>query len=73
MLVEGELQRSPEGVIHLMASRIEDRSDALATLSQTHDANPEYARADEVKRPHQGRTASHPRGVRIIPKSRDFH
>jgi error-prone DNA polymerase len=77
MLVEGELQRSPEGVMHLMASRIEDRSAALSLLSQTHDASPSYARADEVARPQYprgaGRTSSHPRGVRTIPKSRDFH
>lgn len=77
MLVEGELQRSPEGVVHLMATRVYDRSDALATLSQTHDPNPELARCDEIKRPqrprHQARTSSHPRGARIIPRSRDFH
>jgi error-prone DNA polymerase len=77
MLVEGQLQRSPEGVIHLMATRIEDRTETLATLSQTHDVNPAYSPADEVKRPqrprHQARTSNHPRNVRIIPKSRDFH
>ncbi len=77
MLVEGELQRSPEGVIHLMATRIHDRSAALAVLSQTHDPSPTLARADVVQHPqyprHQGRSSSHPRSVRIIPKSRDFH
>jgi error-prone DNA polymerase len=77
MVVEGELQRSPEGVIHLMAMRIVDRTDALSTLSQTHDPNPEYARSDEIKRPqllrHQARTSNHPRTIRIIPRSRDFH
>uniref|UniRef100_UPI0025D9D1D2 error-prone DNA polymerase n=1 Tax=Sphingomonas sp. TaxID=28214 RepID=UPI0025D9D1D2 len=36
MLVEGEIQRSPEGVVHLMASRIIDRSAMLDLLSQTH-------------------------------------
>jgi error-prone DNA polymerase len=77
MLVEGELQRSPEGVIHLMASRIYDRSAALGTLSQVHDPSPSLARADEVQRPQyprqQARTSSHPRNARIIPRSRDFH
>ncbi len=77
MLVEGELQRSPEGVIHLMATRIDDRSAALDTLSQTHDPDPTLALPDEVQRSqylhHQGRTSNHPRDVRIIPKSRDFH
>jgi error-prone DNA polymerase len=77
MGVEGELQCSPEGVIHLMATRIHDCSAALATLSQTHDPSPTLARGDEVTRlqlPRQaGRTSSHPRNVRTIPKSRDFH
>ncbi len=77
MLVEGELQRSPEGVMHLMASRIEDRSAALMLLSPTHVTSPQYARGDEVARPQyprgEGRASSHPRGVRTIPKSRDFH
>jgi error-prone DNA polymerase len=77
MLVEGELQRSPEGVIHLMATHVYDRTTELDTLSQTHQTTPPYAHADEIRRPqqprHNGRTSSHPRGVRIIPKSRDFH
>ncbi|MFM9852953.1 MAG: error-prone DNA polymerase [Sphingomonadaceae bacterium] len=73
MLVEGELQRSPEGVIHLMASRIYDRTADLARLSETHETNPALARADEVVRPQHPRRSSHPRNVRILPKSRDFH
>ena len=77
MLVEGEVQRSPEGVIHLMANRIHDRSEALLSLSQCHELNPTVARADVVKHPlyprHSGRSSGHPRNVRIIPKSRDFH
>jgi error-prone DNA polymerase len=32
MLVEGRVQRSPEGVVHLMASRIIDRSSMLESL-----------------------------------------
>ena len=47
MLVEGEVQRSPEGVVHLMANRIVDRSALLDRLSDTHDANPPLTRADE--------------------------
>lgn len=35
MQVEGVLQRSREGVVHLMANRVVDRSDLLATLTQT--------------------------------------
>ena len=34
MQVEGVLQRSREGVVHLMANRVVDRSDLLATLTQ---------------------------------------
>jgi error-prone DNA polymerase len=71
MEVHGEVQRSKEGVVHLMAHTVIDRSAELARLSDTHHANPELARADEVNRPQAPR--SHPRNVRILPKSRDFH
>jgi error-prone DNA polymerase len=76
MQIEGEVQRSPEGVVHIMASRIIDRSALLDRLSDTHDANPPLARADEdLQQPsrHPGGRARHPRDVRILPKSRDFH
>ncbi len=78
MLVEGEIQRSPEGVVHLMASRIIDRSAMLDLLSQTHVTSPATARADEFIHPdqpssHPGVRARHPRDVRILPRSRDFH
>ena len=69
MLVEGEVQRSPEGVIHLMASRIIDRTELLDRLGDTPPPMP-LSRADEVVRPVYNR---HPRDARIIPKSRDFH
>ena len=72
MLVEGELQRSPEGVIHVMAHRIIDRSALLATLSEVHQPNPQLSRADEFLHPQYPR-AGHPRAVRTFPKSRDFH
>jgi error-prone DNA polymerase len=72
MLVEGEVQRSPEGVIHLMASRIHDRTADLSRLSETHEANPLLSRADEFLHPQYPR-GRHPRDARIIPKSRDFH
>ena len=72
MLVEGEVQRSPEGVIHLMASRIHDRTADLSRLSETHDTNPLLSRADEFLHPQYPR-GRHPRDVRVLPKSRDFH
>ena len=76
MLVEGEVQRSPEGIVHLMARHVEDRSPLLARL--TDSGTPvTLSRADEFLHPQHPRgaakSASHPRNVRILPKSRDFH
>jgi error-prone DNA polymerase len=73
MQVEGVLQRSPEGVVHLMANRVIDRTDLLATLTEARGdgaLTPPLARADEVVRPVPSR---HPRDARVLPKSRDFH
>ena len=75
MLVEGRVQKSPEGVIHLMAMRIRDRTGELERL---WDADrPAPARPGEVipqplhlAPPPRHR---HPRDARILPKSRDFH
>ncbi|HMH64237.1 MAG TPA: OB-fold nucleic acid binding domain-containing protein, partial [Rhizomicrobium sp.] len=60
LLVEGVVQKSPENVIHLMADRLIDRSADLKLLSG--DAVPRHT---PVHR--------HPRNVRILPPSRDFH
>ena len=82
MRIEGVIQRSKEDVVHLMAARIIDCTDRLDHLSENHRADPQLARADEVARPQAprassprapGRSAGHPRNVRILPKSRDFH
>ncbi|HMS19174.1 error-prone DNA polymerase [uncultured Sphingorhabdus sp.] len=82
MRIEGVIQRSKEDVVHLMASRIIDCTERLDHLSESHRADPQLARADEVARPQAsrasssrapGRSAGHPRNVRILPKSRDFH
>ncbi|HKD46764.1 MAG TPA: error-prone DNA polymerase [Rhizomicrobium sp.] len=59
LLVEGRVQKSPEGVVHLMAERMIDRSSDLRLLSG--DALPPAA------------PAHHPRDVRVLPPSRDFH
>jgi error-prone DNA polymerase len=70
MLVSGEVQRSREGVVHLMANRIEDRTDLLGLLGD-EPPRPPLSPVDEVARPvNQHR---HPRDVRILPGSRDFH
>ena len=80
MLAEGEVQRSKEGVIHLMATRIVDRTFMLDALGSDRGFDPELCRADEVKHPQVPRGKQehaqrhgHPRNVRILPKSRDFH
>ena len=74
LLVEGRVQKSPEGVTHLLGERLTDRSRDLARLSEDHDLPVERTRADEVTHPPQPRGAhGHPRSVRILPRSRDFH
>ena len=74
MLVEGRVQKSPEGVIHLMAERVFDRTVELKRLSEDHDPKIELTRADEFVHPQHPRAQSgHPRNVRILPRSRDFH
>ncbi len=65
LIVEGRLQRSEEGVTHIVAERLADRSRWLA------DLDPPMARADEL--PHARRPPGHPRAERIVQKSRDFH
>ena len=72
MQVQGEVQRSPEGIVHLLAHRIIERNDAIARLSDQRSLSPQLGRGDEVVRPPYPRMG-HPRQVRIIPKSRDFH
>jgi error-prone DNA polymerase len=73
IVIEGRIQKSPEGVVHLVAVRLIDRTADLTRLSDTHSAKPELSRADEILHPQHPRTSNHPRNVRVIPKSRDFH
>jgi error-prone DNA polymerase len=77
LLVEGRVQRSPEGVTHLMAQRVVDRTQDLLSLSDTHRAEVALTQADEFLHPQYPRGRDprhrHPRNVRILPKSRDFH
>lgn len=65
--VEGQIQRSPEGVVHLVAARLEDRSAALNRLAGREGSH--------LSAPSQGpsQMAHHPRNLRILPRSRDFH
>jgi len=75
MQVEGVVEKSPEGVVHVVARRVIDRSGELARLSEDHDTDIQLARADIVAHPQPPRHATprHPRDVRILPGSRDFH
>jgi len=71
MEVRGHVQRDAD-VIHVIAAEIVDRSDALWRLSGDR-FHPPLSRADEVTRPVAGSRGGHPRDMRIIPGSRDFH
>lgn len=84
ILVEGYIQSSPEKVTHLIAQRMVDRSHDLVGLA--NDAlsrkHPVPAGATVVEplnddpRPLTDMPAQkirHPRNVRILPPSRDFH
>jgi error-prone DNA polymerase len=82
MVLHGVVQRSEEGVIHLMTVRVDDRSGELARLSSDYAADLRPAPADAVVKPvytrspdprHVAPRPTHPRDVRVLPKSRDFH
>jgi error-prone DNA polymerase len=85
ILIIGRIQRH-EDIIHIVATRLEDRSDWLTLLSEwAREMKVPLSNADEVLRPNPGsaqgscepsshpRWAGHPRHERVIPKSRDFH
>jgi len=77
MLIRGRVQRSGD-IIHVVAGTIEDRTPWLALLTEDGALmKNSLARADEVIKPgpdpSQPPAARHPRNVRVIPKSRDFH
>jgi error-prone DNA polymerase len=67
LLVQGRIQRSPENVVHLVAERVIDRSTELERLSEDSVEAPSF-RSQAAAHLHR-----HPRNVRIVPKSRDFH
>jgi error-prone DNA polymerase len=84
VLVEGYVQSSPEQVTHLVAQRLVDRSHDLIGLSddafeRKHPLPPGAALIEPLnddRREHPENSAQrirHPRDVRILPKSRDFH
>jgi error-prone DNA polymerase len=67
LIVEGQLQRGEEGVAHVIARRLADRSRWLAGLDMP------AGRGDELPRTQAGRAPRHPREERVVKKSRDFH
>jgi error-prone DNA polymerase len=72
ILIEGKIQKSSEGIVHLVAQRLIDRTRDLVHLSDGAGLEVQVAHADESLHPQYSRER-HPRDVRIIPKSRDFH
>jgi error-prone DNA polymerase len=84
ILVEGYIQSSPEHVTHLVAQRMFDRSHDLIglandALSRKHPVPAGPALIEPLngdRRDHPDTPAQkhrHPRNVRILPPSRDFH
>jgi error-prone DNA polymerase len=65
LLAEGKVQKSPEGVLHLMVEALIDRS---ADLSRLYADEPPLTAATHLKV-----EGGHPRNVRVLPPSRDFH
>jgi error-prone DNA polymerase len=77
MEVHGIIQKSEEGVVHLMGAHVVDRTAELSRLSEDHPTRTQLSRADVFEHPQPPRDTvprgSHPRNVRILPASRDFH
>jgi len=60
LLAEGRVQKSADGVLHLMVEHLVDRSADLRRLYEDQQPLPPPSHR-------------HPRDVRVIPPSRDFH
>ena len=83
VMVEGTVQKSAENVVHLVADRLVDRTFELGRLSdnlaspRTLPAMPALVEPlNDDRREHGDHPAQrirHPRDVRILPPSRDFH
>jgi error-prone DNA polymerase len=84
ILVEGTIQSSPEKVVHLVAERLFDRSSDLIHLSNDTLGRKQVLPSSlalieplhDDRRQHPDNPAQkirHPRNVRILPPSRDFH
>jgi error-prone DNA polymerase len=72
IVIEGEVQRSPEGVTHLITEKCYDRSSEIERLSE--DRFKPQSHDDQIPPPPDPRGIQrHPREVQVLPKSRDFH
>ena len=82
LFVRGMVQKA-DNVTHIVAHHLEDRTEDLSLLTEDYQRDPlknALDRADEVIKPIPERKgmpssagARHPRNVRVIPSSRDFH
>ncbi|MBV9572281.1 MAG: error-prone DNA polymerase [Alphaproteobacteria bacterium] len=75
LLIDGKIQRSEEGIVHLIAERFSDRTTMLDQLSD-QDVRTPPGRLEDISFPRidsRAPMARHPRNVRVLPRSRDFH
>jgi error-prone DNA polymerase len=72
LLIKGKIQRSEENVVHLIAAHFSDRTQDLDSLSEDH-IRPPADQLEDIAFPRYDSRARHPRNVRVLPKSRDFH
>ncbi len=70
LVVHGRVQTDGQ-VIHIIANDLQDRNDRLSGLADA----PMTPNTSQDRSPNANQTAgrTHPRNVRVIPKSRDFH
>ena len=87
VLIEGRVQKSVEGVTHIVAERLIDRTFEMGRLSDgSLDQRAALPAAPALIEPVEGDEDApalrqepdaprprHPRNVRILPPSRDFH
>jgi error-prone DNA polymerase len=81
LCIKGRVQLDKRsGIIHVIAHKIEDRTHWLVDLTEDGlTLKGSLARADEVRKPgpdpanFQQSSTRHPRNVRVMPPSRDFH
>ena len=71
LAVQGHVQRDVE-IVHVVAWSLEDRSDVLLRLASGGSESAAF-HANGIDPPLAAPVSCHPRDVRILLKSRDFH